>query len=175
MGLNDGPNIATIIWGIIEALTAVGLNDWVKISAIVGALAAVGLIIYTAYQVRQNTLISRGQFWLELEKMFTNHDDVHIKLRPGGQWSMPESGGPEDVEDWAKVEDYMGLFEHCEIMMSKKLIDRQTFNSIFSYRLNNILRNQKIVEAKLIREKEKWKVFHSLIKKLKLKSPHGGG
>ena len=74
------------------------LGDWANIATIVGAITAVVVIIYTAYQVRQNTLISRGQFWLELEKMFAAHDEVHINLRPGGKWTEIDSG-PESVED----------------------------------------------------------------------------
>lgn len=143
------------------------LGDLANIATIVGAITAVVVIIYTAYQVRQNTLISRGQFWLELEKMFAAHDEVHINLRPGGKWTEIDSG-PESVEDWAKVEDYMGLFEHCETMLNKKLIDWQTFGSIFSYRLNNILANKRIVEAKLIMERRSWKGFLHLLEKLRI-------
>ena len=141
------------------------LGDFANIATILGAITAVVVLFYTAFQIRQNTLISQGQFWLELEKMFAGHDEVHINLRPGGKWAEAGSG-PESVEDWAKVEDYMGLFEHCEIMLSKKLIDWNTFGSIFSYRLHNILENEKIVEAKLIEERNSWEGFLRLLKKL---------
>ncbi len=143
------------------------LSNFANIATIVGACTAVGVIVYTAYQVRQNTLISRGQFWLELEKMFTVHDEVHINLRPGGKWSK-DGSGPESVNDWAKVEDYMGLFEHCEIMLSNKVIDWQTFGAIFSYRLNNILWNKKIIEAKLVNERSSWEGFLRLLEKLQI-------
>ncbi len=63
------------------------INDWVNISIIVGTIIAVVVLFYTARQVHQNTNISRGQFWLELGKMFSQHDEVHLKLRPGGEWS----------------------------------------------------------------------------------------
>lgn len=141
------------------------LDQWVDIAAIVGGVTAVAVLFYTAIQVRQNTLISRGQLWLELEKMFTTHDPVHIALRPGGKWSGPNSG-PETVEEWAQLEDYMGLFEHCEIMLERKLIDWDTFGDIFAYRLHNIADNTRIVDAKLIQERRSWKRFLRLLQRL---------
>ena len=138
------------------------LDSWANIATIIGAITAIVVLIYTAIQVRQNTLVSRGQFWLELEKMFAIHDEVHVKLRPGGKWAE-QGEGPQTVGDWAKVEDYMGLFEHCQIMLEKGLLDWETFGSIFSYRLNNILANEKITRAKLIHERDSWKDFIQLL------------
>ena len=146
------------------------LSDWADIATIVGAITAVAVLIYTARQIRQNTQVSRGQFWLELEKMFAAHDEVHINLRPGGKWSK-ENSGPETIEEWAKVEDYMGLFEHSEILLKKNLIDWETFGSIFSYRLYNILRNRRIVTAKLVEEADSWKGFLRLLSKLGIEVP----
>ena len=147
------------------------LNDWANIATICGALVAIVVLIYTARQIRQNTLVSRGQFWLELEKMFASHDEVHINLRPGGKWAKKDSG-PEIAEDWAKIEDYMGLFEHCEIMLDKKLIDDETFRAIFSYRLYNIVGNKWITNAKLIANKQYWTGFLRLLKRLEIEIPN---
>ncbi len=146
-------------------LANLNLVDWANISTILGAIIAVVVLFYTACQVHQNTIISRGQFWLELEKMFSQHDEIHLKLRPGGEWSK-ENAGPENTNDWVKVEDYMGLFEHCEIMLEKKLIDWKTFKAIFSYRLHNIVANKRIIEKKLINEKTSWEHFMKLLKRL---------
>ena len=125
---------------------------------------------FTAHQIRQNTQVSRGQFWLELEKMFAAHDEVHMNLRPGGTWSK-ENSGPESIEEWVKVEDYMGLFEHCEALLQKNLIDWEIFDSIFSYRLHNILSNTQIVKAKLVEERDSWKRFLRLLRKLGIEVP----
>jgi hypothetical protein len=143
------------------------LSEWASVATILGAIFAVLTLLYTAYQIRLSTRISAGTFWLELEKMFANHDEVHIKLRPGGVWAN-NKGGPENVEDWAKVEDYMGLFEHCEIMLQKKLIDWKTFQAIFAYRIHNILVNKMIVQAKLKNEKDSWRAFLRLLKRMKV-------
>jgi hypothetical protein len=50
----------------------------------------------------------------------------------------------------------MGLFEHCELLIEKKLLDIETFKVIFEYRLSNIIANPIIVKAKLIDEKNSW-------------------
>jgi len=97
--------------------------------------------------------------------MFSQHDEIHLKLRPKGDWSK-ENTGPENANDWVKVEDYMGLFEHCEIMLEKKLIDWKTFKAIFSYRLHNIVANKSIVKEKLINEKAYWQHFIKLCNRL---------
>jgi len=102
--------------------------------------------------------------------MFTTHDEVHIKLRPGGEWTKKDSG-PKSVHDWVKVEDYMGLFEHCELMLRKKLIDWETFKLVFSYRLYNVVANKIIVDEKLRQEKELWQAFIRLLKHLEIEIP----
>jgi hypothetical protein len=149
-------------WG-----TLVDLSDWADAATIAAAIAAVGALFYAAQQIRQNTAVSRGQFWLQLEQMFSSHDEVHLKLRPGGAWAK-ESGHPQTPEEWAKLEDYMGLFEHCEIMLDAGLIDEQTFIDIFGYRLRNIVANPHIVEEKLIKRREGWTRFHSLLTRMKI-------
>lgn len=141
------------------------LTWWADLATIIGSIVAVAVLGYTAVQVHQNTKISRGQFWLELEKMLYTHDPVHLKLRPGGIWSEPGSG-PETPEEWTQVEDYMGFFEHCEVLLRKKLIDWETFEALFSYRVGNILSNSRIVEAKLVEERDGWTCFLKLAKRL---------
>ncbi|UCD52204.1 MAG: hypothetical protein JSW27_06105 [Phycisphaerales bacterium] len=61
------------------------LSDWASIATIVGVIVAILTLAYTAWQIHRNTLVAQGQFWLDLEKMFSSHDEVHINLRPGGQ------------------------------------------------------------------------------------------
>lgn len=141
-----------------------------QLATIVAAAVAVVALLYTAYQVRSNAFTSRASFWLELERMFRTHDDVHLKLRPGGEWSDGVSG-PKSAQEWGALEDYMGLFEHCEIMIRLGLIDVRTFSDIFAYRLNNIVANCTVVEAKLQREAKSWENFLSLLKRFDISMP----
>ena len=139
-----------------------GLPDYANIATIFGFILTILAISITAYQIYKNTRVNQAHFWLELEKMFATHDEVHLNLRPGGDW-VETNSGPNNLEEWGKVEDYMRLFEHCKIMLKKKLIDRQTFESIYKYRLKNIVANECIVNAKLIDEKSSWADFIDLL------------
>lgn len=59
----------------------------------------------------------------------------------------------------------MGLFEHVQIMLDKKLLGWKTFDEILGYRLDSILVNKIIVEAKLIREGDNGKEFLRMMTK----------
>lgn len=92
----------------LDMITDCTLTQLTDLAAIIGAVVAVTTLLYTAYQVRCNTLTSRAKFWIELEKMFQTHDPVHLNLRPGGAWANGVSG-PTSSKEWAALEDYMGL------------------------------------------------------------------
>jgi len=68
--------------------------------------------------------------------------------------------------EWAQVEAYMGLFEHCEKMLEKHLIDERQFREIYKYRLNNLVANDTIRVKKLIERVEGWKSFLALLKRM---------
>jgi hypothetical protein len=74
--------------------------------------------------------------------------------------------GPITADEWADVEAYMGLFEHCEIMLEQRLIDEKTFREIYAYRLNNLVANDAIRTMKLIRLAKGWKRFLALLKRM---------
>ena len=105
------------------------------LSVVVGAGSLTSAALYLKHTVRTN----RAKFWLELRSAFARHDDVHRKLRPGGEWTT--NVGPNSAEEYAQVEAYMGLFEHCEIMLPQHLIDEPTFREIYRYRLENLTSN----------------------------------
>ncbi len=103
--------------------------------------------------------------------MFAKHDPVHLNLKPGGERSDRISG-PQNVKEWAELEDYLGLFEYCEIMIKSDLIDEKTFSDIFGYRLNNIIVYQTIVDAKFKGgTAEYWRKFEDLLERMHLELP----
>jgi hypothetical protein len=86
-------------------------------------------------------------------------------------WKANLPKGPADQCDWRKVEDYMGLFEHCEAMLRKELIDPSTFKEIYRYRLINIMLNRRIVIAKLGCNRKSWKGFIQLLNRVGIEIP----
>jgi len=57
----------------------------------------------------------------------------------------------------------MGLFEHCEIMLEKGLIDERTFREIYGYRLVNLVKNDWIRMEKLCKLSGGWKRLIALL------------
>src|SRR5262245_9066353 len=112
-------------------------------ASIVGVAIAAIALVFTAINTSVTAQANQARFWLELRTHFYRFDDVHRKLRPGGEWSGG-AGGPSNVEECAQTEAYMGLFEHCESMLEQNLIDEGQFRDIYSYRLRNIVANTTI-------------------------------
>jgi hypothetical protein len=121
----------------------------------------------TEKQMEANEKINRARLWLSLREFMSRYDDIHCSLLKGGKWSM-NGKGPETAEEWGKVSAYMGLFEHCNIMLEEGLIDLTTFKKIYEYRIENILSNKKIVMENLILKKDRWHDFLELCKKVGL-------
>ena len=132
------------------------------LGVVVGAGSLASAALYLMHTVRTN----RAKFWLELRSAFAKHDDVHRKLRPGGEWA--NNAGPKTPEEYAQVEAYMGLFEHCEIMLSQKLIDQETFREIYRYRLVNLMSNDWVRVEKVCRRREGWRRFIDLLKRMEV-------
>ena len=147
------------------------LSEWSNLATIISTPLAVFALLFTGLQLKRTFAVERGRFMLEIERMLATHDRIHLRLRPGGDWSGPSGRGPANLEEWGQVEDYMGLFEHCEILIRSGLLNAGLFNDLFGYRMVNILANQKIFCAKLIREKDGWSDFWRLVRRLQLKVP----
>lgn len=139
-------------------------------ATVLGVVVGAGSLVIAAFNTRLTLQANRARFWLELRDRFARHDDVHKRLRPGGTWSG--QGGPSSPDEWAQIEAYMGLFEHCEIMLDQKLIDEQTFQEIYSYRLENIVANRAVRTEKLGRLAHGWTRFLNLARRMKIDIPH---
>ncbi|MCP4613977.1 MAG: hypothetical protein GY845_35265 [Planctomycetes bacterium] len=127
-------------------------------------IVAVIALSWTAYGVSLNRKTKQAEFWLKLRDDFTKYDDVHLRLRPGGDWSSEKD--PNSVEEWASVEGYMGLFEHCESMLGQGLLDPKVFAKSFRYRIVNIVANSTIKQVKLIGRPDGWQRFLELCERL---------
>ena len=143
------------------------MSDMGEIAAWIGGIVAVLSLLATSADVHMTRLNNQAQLWLELRKMFGEHNHIHLKLRPGGEWA---TSGPRNDAEWQMVESYMGLFEHCQVLMEKRLIDKDTFRKIYRYRLINIVSNDIIREEKLVKRAEGWMIFLELCHSMDLQS-----
>lgn len=141
--------------------------------ASISASAAAGGLIFNAYQRHRDSKIDRGTFWLELEKMFQRYDPLYMHLRfNGGDWCCQDRVGPSSPEEIAQLCDYLGLFEHCNILLEQKIIDFQTFESIYKTRVIGLLSN-KIIRENELKDRKKWSTFYQLLNKLDLLDSSG--
>ncbi len=138
-----------------------------NVAQVLGAIGIVGGIFYAAAQLKHNASTSRATFLLQLEDMSHDHDAVHAKLRRGGAWTE-RAAGPSSPKEWMQAEDYMGFFEHCEILMRQGSLDPRLFWHLFGYRLENILANELIVREKLMDERVYWQLFWALLRRFRL-------
>ena len=153
---NNGKVSKTVVQAFFQ-------RNWATILTIVGVFSTLILLIFTVRQINSNAKISKAGFWLEIEKMFNKFDELNLQLRPTGEWREKQSFSKEE---WGLIEDYMGVFEHCELMMQDKVIDEDRFKKIFSYRIENLVSNESIVKHKLIEEKDSWTTFIELLTRI---------
>jgi hypothetical protein len=129
-------------------------------------LTALGLI-YTGYQISESKKVARGEFLLHLDEMFKQHYQTHIRFRPGGDWGDGKTGPTNNLEEWVAVEQYMGLFERINVLVEDNIIDIDTIDRLYGYRVINILGNEIIQKTKLERESQYWQDFIKLGNKIK--------
>jgi hypothetical protein len=131
------------------------------IATICGVIVGAVSLIVAARNTSLTKRSSRARFWLDLRKMFADHDEVHRKLRPGGAWTSAGSG-PSTPEEWADVEAYLGLFETCEDIIRARLIDLKSFRRSYEYHIRNIVGNDRIRQEKLVSRGQYWARFNRL-------------
>ena len=141
-----------------------GLN-WATFSvAAAGLLVAFFGLWYAGRQLRQARLSAAASLLLQLDDAFARHRDVHLKLRPGGDWAG-SSEHPNSAE-LPPVEEYMGLFERIEVMLESDMLDTSVVDRLYGYRVANILDNHPIRVTKLIERSKGWRDFLLLVERL---------
>jgi hypothetical protein len=125
------------------------IANWVTIF---GLPLAIFTLVLGMINIRQSKIIEQGKFLIELRKMFPEHDNIHFKFRPEGEWRTGQI--PNDNETWAKIDAYLGLFELCEILIENNSLSEVHFKAQYEYRLRNILANNQVRTLKLEQEQE---------------------
>jgi hypothetical protein len=64
------------------------------------------------------------------------------------------------------VEAYMGVFERIQLLIDEKILDLDTVDRLYSYRILNIVSNERIWKEKLVEKEQFWpdftRLWHSL-------------
>jgi hypothetical protein len=131
-----------------------------------GALLTGAALIYTGIQVRLARKSSRSQFLLQLYQMMDQHNDVHAQLTRTG-WSNGKNG-PNTPDEWIKVGRVLGLFEYIQILVEDGLIDIDTVDRLYSYRLFHLINNE-VIRKTHFETSTNWSGIIKLLKQLENK------
>lgn len=142
------------------------VKDIAEIAGIAVAVVALVLSLVGMWRTRK---IERAKFWLDLRDRLAKFHDLHVALCPGGEWDG-DKGCPATNREWRQLEAYMGLIEHCGRMIDDWLLDWETFEQIYGYRIRNIARNPYIAQEKLINAAAGWETFLRLTRRLGVES-----
>lgn len=143
----------------------VSVTELKDLATIIGVLFGAASLAFAALNTRRTSLTNRARFWLDLRSSFTVHDEIHRKLHPRGDWKQTRTPTPEEQ---FQVEAYMGLFEHCEIMLAQGLIDERTFREVYRYRLLNLVANDWVRVEKLCKIPDGWKRLIALLTRMEV-------
>ena len=147
----------------------ISLTD--TITAISAVLTAIGTIltgtglIFTGVQVRLAQKTARSQFLLQFYQLMDQHNEVHARLTGIG-WSINPKG-PETREEWIKVGRLLGLFEYIYMLYVDRIIDADTIDELYSYRLFHALNNDTIRERHFENKNTTWGGIVSLLIQLR--------
>jgi hypothetical protein len=157
---------------VLSLIVQVDETHWLQmVSWIASALgflvAAVGLVV-SAIANNADRKVRRQTFWLDIRKMFADHDEVHKKLQKGGPWYQSDTE-PSDPQDRAQVMAYLSLLEQVKFMLNRGLIDEDTIDAtLLPYRVRLILQNGPIKRGLLHGEHKDenpdWELFKELVK-----------
>lgn len=154
--------MCNIVRCICEKATNADIANW--ITAIVTCVAtsiAVGALVIAYKQLRRINATDSSRFLLELRDAFSKKHrwKVHCSIKAN------DNGLKYLYNHTAELDDYLGLFEICEVMISKGTMTVRDFSIFYLYRLEYILENNYILN-KLVTEKTSyWINFSKLFKR----------
>jgi hypothetical protein len=74
--------------------------------------------------------------------------------------------GPTTLDEWADVEKYMGIFERINILINEGILDIDTVDELYGYRIINIAANEVVRKEKLEDRRDYWQEFIELYEKI---------
>ena len=145
--------MCTVTKCICEAIPQTDLANWITAIATC-ATAAVAWI-----QLRRINATDSSRFLLELRDSFSEKRrwKIHCAIRNHDNEFLKSND--------ASVDDYLGLFEICEVMIDKGTITVNDFKNFYFYRLEYILDNSFILEKLLNEKASYWRNISKLFKR----------
>lgn len=121
---------------------------------IINGIMALTAIFISIKAIGENNRIKKSDNLIEIRKLFneTDRKETHTQLR-----------GNYAINDWVALDDYIGTFELCYVLILQKNLDLNYFKQQYGYRIINLLLNDEVVFHKLICEWESWENFYNIV------------
>lgn len=148
----------------LARIPKLSLNDWAAIAQVAGTLVATVGLAYAGGQLRKSHKDTHGQFLLQLDEHFSQHNGTHVRFFKGGDW-FDGTSGPRTPEEWAAVARYLGLFERVNLLVKQRILDIPTVYRLYGYRLGYLLGNPAI-HGMVCKYPKDWQDLHELWKAL---------
>ncbi len=81
--------------------------------------------------------------------------------------------GPETAEEWSSVDVYMGSLERIYVLVEKRLLDPDTVQRMYRYRVGNLMAHEGIRD-KIVSEKDYWQDYINLCRLVGVSIPELG-
>jgi hypothetical protein len=141
------------------------ISCWFEIGTFLASIATTIALIFHAMQYRNAKKVNAANLWLKIEDLFSipRREEVHLKIMEQ-KFDHTKNFYEQDDSYW--LDDYLGIFELCFSMIKKCVIDVETFNAVYKYRLRCFLAYEMIVKEKLIKEGKDYEKLYALLSKL---------
>jgi hypothetical protein len=136
------------------------------IGSIVGAVVAVIGVPLLLLQLHRGRATTEGQLLLTLVELGDEHKAIHARLRSHNAKWWASTGSAPNNEDYAELEAYMGFFERIWVLVDNGSLKLGIVDSLYAYRVANIIRNRYIRTKKLIELASGWAKFIELWREL---------
>lgn len=110
------------------------LANWAEL---IGAVVSAVALIVIGVQVRDSRKIAKGQFLLNLDAEFREHDEIYYVM-------LEKVRIIDDRIKINKLIRYLGLFERIDSLVRDGILTIRQVNSLYGYRLDDVLANDAI-------------------------------
>lgn len=128
------------------------LDRIVDISSIAASVATAGGLIYAGRQLRHSRSVATTDALLSLDGLLERFDEIQIKLSRKEKLT---------TEDFREVALYMGLMERINVMVDQGIVDIDTVNRLYGFRIRTIVENPGIQQW-IKEKKHNWQDFIKL-------------
>ena len=135
-------------------------------------VAAAFAIVSFGKELDEGNKTTNAQFLIELRNMFALPErmEIHRMIQMNNELEVKRYTPKQDEQNQEidqsgreeKLDDYLGLFEFCKVLIDKGSLSEADFLTFYRYRLENILKSDALMEKFEI-EKKYWRTLFELI------------